>query len=118
MSLDEQDTSNSGNTDPLVPVDLTDQPLSWDGNDARILGLLKETWEYLQRNGILVTLIQKRANANKTYLVDSTEQCVTAELSAFVSASVSAAKHKQDEDEEAGGGGGEKNETRQTKKIA
>ena len=61
MSFDGPDSTPSDSTDISVPVDITDQPLKWDGNDARILGLLKETWEHLERNGHLVTHIQKRA---------------------------------------------------------
>jgi len=52
-----------------------------------------------------LTLIQKRANVNKTFLVDATEDCVTAELSAFVSASLSAAKPKDDAADEEDGDG-------------
>ena len=56
-----------------------------------------------------LTLIQKRANANKTHLVDMTEACVSHELSAFVSASLAAAKPKKDgdgDDADAGAAGG------------
>ena len=56
-----------------------------------------------------LTLIQKRANANKTHLVDMTEACVSHELSAFVSASLAAAKPKKDgdgDDADVGAAGG------------
>ena len=56
-----------------------------------------------------LTLIQKRANANKTHLVDMTEACVSHELSAFVSASLAAAKPKKDgdgDDADVGASGG------------
>ena len=47
-----------------------------------------------------LTLIEKRNNSNKLYLVDATEAAVSAELNAYVSAAVNASKPKEDEDEE------------------
>jgi len=57
MSLDDTST----NPDINVPLDITKNPMKWDGNNARILGLLHETWLYYERNGLFDAFIQKRA---------------------------------------------------------
>ena len=57
MSLDDTST----NPDINVPLDITENPMKWDGNNARILGLLHETWLYYERNGLFDAFIQKRA---------------------------------------------------------
>ena len=41
----------STSTSILVPVSSDKTPLSWDGNDATILGLLHETNRYLKNKG-------------------------------------------------------------------
>ena len=60
MSLDGS-VDNNIPTDPMVPHDSLKEPLEWDGNLARIPGLLHETWVWMQRNGILQMLIKKRS---------------------------------------------------------
>ena len=47
-------SDNTVKTDPLVPIDsVTKEPIIWDGNPAKIEGLLLETDKYLKRNGLL-----------------------------------------------------------------
>ena len=57
MSLNDTST----NMDINVPLDITENPLKWDGNNARILGLLHETWLYYERNGLFDAFIQGSA---------------------------------------------------------
>ena len=61
MSFDGSMDNNNIPTDPMVPHDSLNEPLEWDGNLARIPGLLHETWVWMQRNGILQMLIKKRS---------------------------------------------------------
>ena len=63
-----------------------------------------------------LTLVQKRSNANKSHLVDMTEACVSHELTAFVSASLSAAKPKKGENETDDADDGEKKTSEDSKK--
>jgi len=71
MPLDDDTTTTV--TDPDIPVDITDQPILWDGNAARILGMLNEVWEHYERNGLYIAYIQKRARvlSNGKLAVDS-----------------------------------------------
>jgi len=59
MSLDDDITTTI--TDSNIPVDITDKPILWDGNSARILGMINEAWEHYERKGLYVAYIQKRA---------------------------------------------------------
>ena len=42
-------------TDKTVPLDQNNLALKWDGNPARILGLLHEIWLYYVRVGLFLT---------------------------------------------------------------
>ena len=57
-SLDD-DTTNT--IDINVPTDTEGHPLNWDGNPAKILGLLDETSKHYTRNGLFAELISDRA---------------------------------------------------------
>ena len=47
----------------LIPVSTDKSTLSWDGNDATILGLLYETGRYYKNKGLFQTLLRDRAVA-------------------------------------------------------
>ena len=53
--------NSTESTDINVPTDMQKEPLIWDGNDAKIKGLLFELGRYLQRNSILQTYFAHRA---------------------------------------------------------
>ena len=61
MSDDARDLNNSANSDLFEPSDMEGIPLSWDGNDAKILGLIHETGKYLTQKGLLQPYIKHRA---------------------------------------------------------
>lgn len=61
MSSTTDSTENSTITDNSVPTDEAGQPLIWDGNDARNIGLLNETSTFLELNGLHQACIQQRA---------------------------------------------------------
>ena len=57
---DDDRTTTSSNPEVLDPVDSAKEPLVWeDGNMARILGLLFELWQFMERHGILQTYVKK-----------------------------------------------------------
>ena len=49
------DDNNSTNTDihSSIPTDLQGEVLEWDGNDAKIMGLLYEVGRFLKRRATL-----------------------------------------------------------------
>ena len=60
MSSLDDDTTNT--IDINVPTDTAEgHPLNWDGNPAKILGLLDETSKHYTRNGLFAELISDRA---------------------------------------------------------
>ena len=62
--VDNSNPSNmDNNSDITVPLDQNKVAIEWDGNYARVLGILHEVWLHYVRNGIFVTYIQKRAKA-------------------------------------------------------
>ena len=63
-SSESRDTEHTTVTDDLYsPTDLEGNPLSWDGNYAKILGLIHEVGKYLVRKGLLQPFIKHRAVA-------------------------------------------------------
>ena len=63
-SSESRDTEHTTVTDDLYsPTDLEGNPLSWDGNYAKILGLIHEVGKYLVRKGLLQPYIKHRAVA-------------------------------------------------------
>ena len=59
MSSIDDDSTNT--IDINVPTDSDGHPLNWDGNPAKILGLLDETGKHYTRNGLFAELISDRA---------------------------------------------------------
>ena len=59
MSSIDDDSTNT--IDINVPTDTDGHPLNWDGNPAKILGLLDETGKHYTRNGLFAELIRNRA---------------------------------------------------------
>ena len=55
------DESSHDYSDIYVPCDTEDLKLIWDGNYAKILGLLVEVQRYLRRVGLLQAWIRHRA---------------------------------------------------------
>ena len=55
------DSTDTITVDPSVPTDEAGQPLIWDGNPARVLGLLHECSEYFLRMGQHQPAITMRA---------------------------------------------------------
>ena len=55
------DTTDTVTIDTTVPTDEAGQPLIWDGNPARVLGLLHESSEYFERMGQHQPAITMRA---------------------------------------------------------
>ena len=53
--------SSNDSSDIYVPCDTEDLKLIWDGNYAKILGLLDEVQRYLRRVGLLQAWIRHRA---------------------------------------------------------
>ena len=63
-SSESRDTEHTTVTDDhYSPTDLEGNPLSWDGNYAKILGLIHEVGKYLVRKGLLQPFIKHRAVA-------------------------------------------------------
>ena len=65
MSTDENSDGDRStlSTNILIPVSTDKSALSWDGNDATILGMLYETGRYYRRKGLFQTLFENRAVA-------------------------------------------------------
>ena len=55
------DSSESTTLDIIIPTDSEGNPLSWDGNPAKILGLINEANLHYERNGLFAELIANRA---------------------------------------------------------
>ena len=63
MSSIDDDSTNT--IDINVPTDSDGHPLNWDGNPAKILGLLDETGKHYTHNGLFAELISDRAVLTK-----------------------------------------------------
>ena len=61
MSTGAVDTPTTDYNPYTSPTDQDGHPLSWDGNDGRILGLVHELGLHTVRHAILQTFIKKRA---------------------------------------------------------
>ena len=57
----DRSTLSTTTTSVYTPVTIDKQPLSWDGNDAGILGLLYEIGRYFKAKGLFQTLLKYRA---------------------------------------------------------
>ena len=69
--MSSRDDDSTHPVDILVPTDSEGNLLSWDGNNAKVLGLLDETNKHYVRNGLFSELIANRAvvlNNGKTAL--------------------------------------------------
>ena len=64
----DRSTLSTTTTSVYTPVTIDKQPLSWDGNDAGILGLLYEAGRYYKAKGLFQTLLKYRAVAVGTKL--------------------------------------------------
>ena len=51
-------TDNTATTDKSIPTDPEGNPISWDGNNAKILGIISEFGEWSTRTGMYVPLIE------------------------------------------------------------
>ena len=60
---DDIETSTLSTSNIYIPVSSAKTPLSWDNNDATILGLLYETGKYYKSKGLFQTLLKHRAVA-------------------------------------------------------
>ena len=60
---DDIETSTLSTNNIYIPVSSAKTPLSWDNNDATILGLLYETGKYYKSKGLFQTLLKHRAVA-------------------------------------------------------
>ena len=72
------DSSESTTLDIIIPTDSEGNPLSWDGNPAKILGLINEANLHYERNGLFAELIANRAvvlNNGKTATGRSCVSC-------------------------------------------
>ena len=59
MSSPDDDSTNT--IDILVPTDTEGHSLNWDGNPAKVHGLLDETNKHYTRNGLFTELISDRS---------------------------------------------------------
>ena len=64
----DRSTLSTTTTSVYTPVTIDKQPLTWDGNDASILGLLYEIGRYFKAKGLFQTLLKYRAVAVGTKL--------------------------------------------------
>ena len=59
--MSSRDDDSESTTSIYVPTDSEGHPLSWDGNVAKILGLMDEVNLHYERNGLFSELIANRA---------------------------------------------------------
>ena len=64
----DRSTLSTTSTSVYTPVTIDKQPLTWDGNDASILGILYEIGRYFKARGLFQTLLKYRAVAVGTKL--------------------------------------------------
>ena len=69
MSTGEVDTPTTDSNPYTSPTDQDGHPLTWDGNDGRILGLVHELGLHTVRKAILQTFIKKRVRVLSNGLV-------------------------------------------------
>ena len=56
--MDELDKHSTNSADIEIPADMDGSPLLWDGNNAKILGLLFETNKYVVRKNLIQPFIK------------------------------------------------------------
>ena len=61
--IDDANDRSTLSTSILIPVSSDKTPLSWDGNDATLLGLLHEVGRHYRNKGLFQTLLRDRAVA-------------------------------------------------------
>ena len=63
--IDDANDRSTLSTSILIPVSSDKTPLSWDGNDATLLGLLHEVGRHYRNKGFFQTLLRDRAVAGE-----------------------------------------------------
>ena len=61
MSPHDDSTEHTATADILQPIDLDKEPILWDGNNAKILGLLDGCGKFYVRKGLLQPFFKHRA---------------------------------------------------------